>query len=103
MYLNDKERKIIGTFMNVADELENKLIMLKWKDGSQAQGIYDSYIEDESDYDLDDERYEEFWSFVFRAIDIKGNPPIYITEDEYFCINYHNFPNEIFVENKKVN
>lgn len=103
MYLNDKEEKIIGTFMNVAEELEGKLIVLKWKDGSQAQGIYDSYMEDESDYDMDDARYEEFWSFVFKAIDLAGKPPIYITEDEYFCIDYHNFPDEIIVDNQKIN
>ena len=33
MYLNDKEEKIIGTFMNVADELEGKLIRTQ-RDGS---------------------------------------------------------------------
>ena len=103
MYLNDKEEKIIGSFMNVADELEGKLIILNWKDGSQAQGIYDSYIEDELDCDMDDESYEEFWSFVFKAVDIAGEPPVYITEDEYFCINYRNFPEEIIAEGKKIN
>lgn len=102
MYLNDKEERIIGAFMNVADKLEGKLIILNWKDGSQAQGIYDSYIEDELDCDIDDEDYEEFWSFVFKAVDIEGEPPIYITEDEYFCIDYHNFPDEIIVDNNKI-
>ena len=102
MYLNDKEEKIIGAFMNVADELEGNLIILNWKDGSQAQGIYDSYIEDELDCDIDDEDYEEFWSFVFKAVDIEGEPPIYITEDEYFCIDYRNFPDEIIVGDTKI-
>lgn len=103
MYLNDKEGKKIGPFMAVADELEGKTIILKWKNGSQVQGIYDSYIEDELDCDMDDKDYEEFWSFVFKAIDLTGEPPIYITEDEYFCINYRNFPDEIVVDNKKIN
>lgn len=103
MYLNDKEEKIIRTFMDVADELEGKLIILKWKNGSQVKGIYDSYIEDELDCDMDDESYEEFWTFVFKAIDLIGEPPIYITEDEYFCINYRNFPDEIIVDNTKLN
>ena len=70
MYLNDKEEKIIGQFVNVADDLEGQLLILNWKDGSQAHGIYDSYIEDELDCDMDDESYEEFWSFVFKAVDI---------------------------------
>lgn len=102
MYLNDREEQIIGTFMNVADELEEKLIILKWKDGSQAQGIYDSYMEDEVDCDMDDEKYEEFWSFIFKAVDIMGEPPIYITEDAYFCVDYRNFPDEILVDNKRI-
>lgn len=103
MYLNDKEEKIIGLFMEIADELEGKLIVLKWKDGSQVCGIYDSYIEDELDYEMDDERYEEFWSFVFKAVDLIGAPPIYITEDEYFCIDYRNFPDEIIADGRKIN
>lgn len=97
MFLNDNEEKIIGTFMINADENEGKKMLLKWKNGSQIQGIYDSYMEDESDYDMDEDGYEEFWSFVFKAIDLVGNPPVFITEDEYFCINYHNFPDEIII------
>ena len=95
MYLNDKEEKIIGSFMDIADELEGKMLMLKWGDGSQIQGIYDSFIEDETECDIDDENYEEFWSFIFKALDLEGNPPVIITKDEYFCIDYRNFPDEI--------
>ena len=102
MYLNKKEEKIIGAFMELADELEGKMIILKWKDGSYIQAVYDSYIEDESDCDMDDDNYEEFWSFVFKAIDLKGTPPVNITEDEYFCISYHNFPDEILDGRNKI-
>lgn len=97
MYLNDREEKIIGAFMNIADELEGKPVVLKWRDGSWVLGIYDSYIEDENDCDIEDIGYEEFWSFVFKAVGVSGTPPIYITDDEYFCINYHNFPDEVTV------
>ena len=101
-YLNDKEEKIIGRFISNAGEYEYKEITLKWEDGNQATATFDSYIEDENDYEMDDENYEEFWSFVFKALSIKGEPPIYITEDDYFIINYHNFPDEIIVGNKKI-
>ena len=103
MFLNDKEQSVIGSFMNVADDMEGKIILLKWNDGSQVKGIYDSYIEDDTDCDMDDKAYEEFWSFVFKAINLVGEPPVYITEDEYFCINYRNFPDEIIAENQKIN
>lgn len=103
VYLNDKEEKIIGLFMDIADDLEGKSLVLKWKDGSQMKAIYDSYMEDEMDCELEDDNYEEFWSFVFEAVSVSGNPPVFITEDNFFCINYQNFPDEILVGNKKVN
>lgn len=94
-FWNDREEKIIGTFMNNIDSYEEQELILKWEDGSEVCAIFDSYIEDESDCDLDEEGYEEFWSFVFKAVDIVGDPPIYITEDDYFMVNYLNFPKEI--------
>ena len=103
MFLNDNEEKIIGSLMKNADDLEGKVLLLKWNDESLIKGIFDSYIEDESDLDINDADYEEFWSFVFKAIDLKGTPPVFITEDEFFCINYHNFPDEIFIGNQKIN
>ncbi len=103
MYLNNNEEKIIGSFMNISDEVEGEIVILKWGNESKVKGIYDSYIEDENDLELDDEKYEEFWSFVFKVVEVIGEPPVYITEDEYFCINYHNFPDEIIVGDKKIN
>ena len=102
-YLNENEKKIIGRFIESSDTNEGKRMLLNWADGSQIHGIYDSFIEDENDYDLDEDGYEEFWSFVFEVIDTKGNPPVYITEDNYFLINYHNFPDEILVDGIKIN
>lgn len=102
LYLNENEQKIIESFMNVENEYKNKRLILKWNNNSQVIAIYDSFIEDESDYELDDERYEEFWSFVFRKIDIMGTPPIDISEDGFFLVNYHNFPNEILVDGKRI-
>lgn len=103
MYLNNKEEKIIGSFMTIADEVEGETVILKWEDGSEVKGIYDSYIEDENDLELDDEKYEEFWSFVFEVVEVSGEPPVYITEDDYFCVNYHNFPEKIMVNGKDIN
>ena len=102
-YWNEKEEKIIGKFISNTSECECKEMILKWQDGSQVTAVFDSYIEDENDCEMDDENYEEFWSFVFKALNITGNPPIYITEDEYFLVNYHNFPDEIIADNKILN
>jgi len=102
-YVNDKEEEIIGSFMNIEDELEGTEVMLIWNNGSCVQGIYDSFIEDESDCEMEDEKYEEFWSFVFKLVNFSGEPPVFITKDNFFCVNYHNFPDAIMVEGKKIN
>ena len=95
-FWNDREEKIIGTFINNIDRYEEQELILKWEDGSEAHAIFDSYIEDESDCDMDEEGYEEFWSFVFKGVSMSGKPPISITEDDYFMVNYSNFPKAIF-------
>ena len=81
LYLNDREQAVIGRFMTIANDMEETRMLLRWRDGSWILGIYDSIMEDENDFELEDERYEEFWSFIFRALDLSGDPPVYITED----------------------
>lgn len=103
IYLNENEERIIGKFIEVEDKYENNTLSLVWKNGDRVEAKYDSFIEDENDCELEDENYEEFWSFIFKKIEIEGNPPIEVTEDGYFLINYHNFPQEILVDGKKIN
>ncbi len=103
MFLNGKEEKIIGKFMNICEMYEEKEITLKWDENNCIKCVYDSYIEDETDCELEDADYEEFWSFVFEAIEVIGEPPVYITEDDYFCVDYRNFPDEIIADGKKIN
>lgn len=103
IYLNENEEKIIGEFMEVEDKYVNEELDLVWNDGSKVTVKYDSFIEDENDCEMEDENYEEFISFVFIKINIFGNPPIEVSEDDYFLINYHNFPSEILVNGVKIN
>ncbi len=103
MYLNDKEEKIIGKCVEVIEDYCHKEMLLRWEDGMMAYGTYERYIEDENDADLDSDEYEEFWSFVFKATKVIGNPPIYVTEHNYFLVSYHNFPDEILVNGKRIN
>lgn len=103
MYLNDYEEKIIDTFMGNLNEYENEEMSLIWKDGSALVATFDTCFEDENEYDMDDPRYEEFTSFAFTAILMFGKPPVYITEDKGFLIDYHNFPEKIIARGKKIN
>lgn len=103
MYLNKNEEKIIGRFMEIEDEHIGNTLILKWRKGGKVTAKYNSFIEDESDYDMDDENYEEFWSFVFENEAVDGEVPITVTEDNYFTVNYHNFPDEIISDGVKIN
>lgn len=74
IFWNNKEEAIIGAFLNQLEQYENEAMLLQWDDGSQILAQFDSYIEDENDFDMDDANYEEFWSIVFNAINVNGHP-----------------------------
>ncbi len=97
MYLNNKEEQILSKFLDNLELHEKERMILLWNDGSAVIAEFDTCFEDENDFEMDDEQYEEFWSFCFKAIAIKGEPPVFITEDEFFLVSYHNFPDEIIV------
>jgi hypothetical protein len=97
MYLNENEEKIIATFCQNLDKTYGKELLLKWDEGSIV-ATFDTCFEDE-----DDETDEEFYSFSFAVISKTGNPPVFITSDNYFLIDYKNFPKQILLENIKIN
>ena len=103
LYLNQREEKIIGNFMLNGDMYSNSVMLLKWDDGSTAVAKYCFLVDDENDCDMSDANYEEFWSFVFEAIQLHGHPPICVTKHNLFEINYHNFPDKIIADGKKIN
>lgn len=98
LYLNSNEEAIIGSFIEKEVDYIGKTVMLSWDKENIAVAVYDSFIEDENGLDLDDNDYEEYWSFVFKIITIVGNPPIDITEDGFFSVNYHTFPQSIVIK-----
>ena len=103
LFLNNKEEKIIKTFMLNQGDFEDEIMVLKWLDGSEVIARYSYILEDENDYEMEDKNYEEFWSFAFEVLKITGNPPIDITKHNYFLISYHNFPDEIIAKGQKIN
>ena len=98
IYWNKNEEAIIGRFIEIAYDNSQKNMILVWDDESMAVAKFDWFSEDENDYDLDEPEYEEFWSFDFFAKWIVKEPPIEITKDLYFIVNYHNFPELIYME-----
>ncbi len=103
IYWNKKEEAIIGKFLACEHNHIDKCLLLNWYGKGSVLAEYDMLMEDENDFEMDDERYEEFWSFAFHGIQIKGKPPISVNHQKNFLINYHNFPDEILVDGKKIN
>ena len=103
MYFNEKEENVVRVFYNNIARCEKMAMLLKWKNGSQVVATFDTCFEDDNGFEMDDPRYEEYISFVFKISQIFGKPPVYITEDEYFCVDYRNFPDEIIADGKKIN
>ena len=101
--INEKERAVIGTFSKNLDEFENEIMTLIWDDGSWATAEFITCFEDANDFDLDDDDgFEEFISFMFKRITSSQSLPVDV-ENGIFLINYHDFPVEILVGDKKIN
>lgn len=103
MFLNENEEAVIGTFLSSADEYYDEEMELYWEDGSKITASFVSYYEDSNDKKKGEEGYEEYTTFVFDVIDVVGEPPVFISEQDGFCMNYHNFPSEITLDGKRIN
>ena len=103
VYLNKNEEEIIDRFLGNLDEYDSQEMKLIWRDVGTITARFDTCFENDNELDESDAEYEEFESFVFEVICISGDPPVYITEDNYFCIDYHNFPDEILIDGIKIN
>ena len=103
MFLNEKEEAVIGTFLSVADEYYDEEMELSWENGGKIVATFVSCYEDSNDKKKGEEGYEEYTGFVFDAIEVVGEPPVFISEQDGFCLNYHNFPDAIVADGEKIN
>ncbi len=103
MYLNDKEEKIIGEFFRNLKVYSKKEMVLIWENKGIVLAKYDTCFEDDNDLEETDSEYEEFFSVSFEAIKGTGDLPVTIMKSGFFLVNYHNFPDIIMVNGKKIN
>lgn len=103
--MTNKELQIIGTFLTNLDDYEKRKMKLIWRGEGEITAIFYTCFEDESGTETDskNETFEECISFVFDAMEILGTPPVLLNRQKTFAINYHNFPDEIVVDGKKIN
>ena len=103
MYFSEKEKAIIETFYGNLDLFDKSEMLLIWNNGSQIHARFDTCFENDNGLEMEDADYEEYTSFVFQKLHVIGEPPVFITEHDYFCIDYRNFPDEILADGKKIN
>ena len=103
MYFSEKEEKVIRTFYVNLESYARDEMVLKWDEDNYIVATFDTCFEDDNDCEMDEEGYEEFTSFVFQAEEVSGNPPVELSDEGFFLINYHNFPKEILADGKRIN
>ena len=102
MYFSKNEKDIISTFYRNLSKIEATNLTLTWSTGSIV-ATFDTCFDDDNGNEIGSPEYDSFVSFAFQAIQITGNPPVFVTDDDMFLIDYRNFPSDIFANDKKVN
>ena len=90
MFLNPNEEKVISNLYKNLNNIGESVLTLIWDNGC-VKATFDTCFED-----MDDETDEEFYSFAFIAKEVSGEPPVDILDNNFFLINYKNFPQKIF-------
>ena len=99
MYFSEKEQAIIESFYkNISNLSKDDILTIIWENG-EVKARFDTCFDDFDEVDEND----EFTSFVFEKVELKGIPPIELSESNYFTINYHNFPKDILLNGVKIN
>lgn len=98
MYFSKKEQSIIETFYKYLPNLTTTDVLeLQWETGS-IKAVFDTCFDD---FDEENES-DEYTSFVFKGLSFKGTPPVQISDEKAFVINYHNFPESIVLAGKVI-
>ena len=87
MFLNENEGVIIGSFLKNLNIFDKEEMTLVWGSGERITARFDTCFEDSNEFEEDEKEYEEFTTFVFESVCIAGTPPVFITEDNFFCVN----------------
>ena len=99
MYFSKNEQSVIETFYrNLSKIQENDILTLIWNEG-QIQAKFDTCFDDFNE----EKEEDEFTSFILKKLDLKGKPPVKITDADFFIINYHNFPKQIIFNGETIN
>ena len=104
MYIADKERKIIESFIKYLsnDIFTKEKFLLVWKNGTKISATFDTTDEDDNGLEPDDPDYEEYTSFIVRVKKLinfnvlDGFKKSWLENGVLFEFSYKDFPDEIY-------
>lgn len=102
MYIADKERKIIESFIKYLsnDIFTKEKFLLVWKNGTKISATFDTTDEDDNGLEPDDPDYEEYTSFIMKIQKIiclnEKDGFNWVADRELFEFSYKDFPDEIY-------
>lgn len=92
MILNPKEEgRFYNFFCFVEDHTKSKYKFV-FADGETLEGKFDTAGESDNCLELDDPKYEEFWSVIFENSET----------GDLFEVTYHNMPVEVWCDGIKI-
>ena len=102
MYIADKEKKIIESFIKYLsnDIFTKEKFLLVWKNGTKISATFDTTDEDDNGLEPDDPDYEEYTSFIMKIQKIiclnEKDGFNWVADRELFEFSYKDFPDEIY-------
>lgn len=98
MFFSELESKLMGEFQGELDAHPKSLIKMKLQDGTELIASFDTCYESDNDLEMDDEGYEEFYSYVFeiiKVLSVKEEDSDKYRTHSLFEVNYHTLPIEM--------
>ena len=92
MWLNDKEEKIYGPFLDYIESHENEKFRFVYADGTELIVEFETFYESENLLEPDDKNYEEFWESAFKILKVVKDDKNIYEVGKYVLVNYHSVP-----------
>lgn len=98
MFFSAQEDKIMRPFAEKLDAHLGSPIKMKLQDGTELIVSFDTCYESDNDLEMDEEGYEEYFSYVFmieKVLSVSKENAEKYKENTLFELNYHTIPLEM--------
>lgn len=98
MFFSAQEDKVMRPFAEELDAHPGSSIEMKLQDGTVLIASLDTCYESDNDLEMDEEGYEEYFSYVFmieKVLSVSKENAEKYQENTLFELNYHAIPLEM--------